>query len=277
MFPRIRTSAGHVMQAKSAPGTMSLSNVYPSLRDRVVLITGGATGIGASLVEAFWAQGARVAFLDIQDASAAALVARLAGGEGRSAPHYRHCDLRDIEALRAAIDAVGREQGPIGVLVNNAASDARHDFREVTVEYWNDRIDVNLRHYFFAIQAVHPQMLSLGGGSIVNLGSMSWHATQGGMTGYTTAKAGVEGMTRGLARDLGRDNIRINTLVPGWVMTERQLREVVDAAAAAEIDRGQCLKTRIEPDDISAMALFLASDDSRMCTAQKFIVDGGWI
>jgi NAD(P)-dependent dehydrogenase (short-subunit alcohol dehydrogenase family) len=256
---------------------MALTNTYPSLRDRVVLITGGATGIGASLVEAFWAQGARVAFLDIQDAPGSALVARLAAGAGRSAPHYRHCDLRDIDALRAAIDTIGREIGPIGVLINNAASDTRHDFREVTVDYWNERIALNLRHYFFAIQAVHPQMQARGGGSIVNLGSMSWHAAQGGMTGYTTAKAGIEGMTRGLARDLGRDNIRINTLVPGWVMTERQLREVVDAAAAAEIDRGQSLKARIEPEDISAMALFLASDDSRMCTAQKFIVDGGWI
>ncbi len=255
---------------------MALTNVYPSLRDRVVLVTGGATGIGASLVEAFCRQGARVGFIDIQDDAAASLVRRITTVQDASAPRYYRCDLLDIDALRLAIAAVRQEIGPIGVLVNNAASDARHDFREVTVDYWNGRIDVNLRHAFFAIQAVHGQMKAQGGGSIVNFGSISWRLSQGGMTGYTTAKAGLEGMTRGLARDLGQDNIRINTLVPGWVMTERQLRDWVDAAAAEAIDRGQCLKSRLLPDDICAMALFLASDDSRMCTAQSFVVDGGW-
>ena len=253
-----------------------LSNVSPSLRERVVLITGGATGIGASLVEAFSRQGARVAFVDIQDEAAAAVIGSVGAVAGASPPRYYHCDLLDIEALRLAIAAVRRELGPIGVLINNAASDARHDFREITADYWTDRINVNLRHPFFAIQAVHPDMKALGGGSIVNLGSISWRLGQGGMTGYTTAKAGLEGMTRGLARDLGADNIRINTLVPGWVMTERQLRDWVDDAAAEAIDRGQCLKSRLMPDDICAMALFLASDDSRMCTAQSFVVDGGW-
>lgn len=255
---------------------MALTNVYPSLRDRVVLVTGGATGIGASLVEAFCRQGARVGFIDIQDDAAAGLLRRVTTAQGASAPRYYHCDLLDIDALRHTIAAVRQEVGPIGVLINNAASDARHDFREVTVDYWNERIDVNLRHAFFAIQAVHEQMKAQGGGSIVNFGSISWRLGQGGMTGYTTAKAGLEGLTRGLARDLGLDNIRINTLVPGWVMTERQLRDWVDDAAAEAIDRGQCLKSRLLPDDICAMALFLASDDSRMCTAQSFVVDGGW-
>jgi len=256
---------------------MQLSNRYPSLAGRVVLITGGATGIGASLVESFCRQQAVVAFIDIQDQPAERLCARVAAIEGATVPRYHHCDLTGTDRLQATIADIGRDPGPIGVLINNAASDARHDFRTVTEAYWNERINLNLRHSFFAIQAVAPQMKSLGGGSIVNFGSMSWHACQGGMTGYTTAKAGLEGMTRGLARDLGRDNIRINTIVPGWVMTERQLAEVIDEAALAEIERSQCLPQRLEPQDISAMTLFLASDDSRMCTAQRFIVDGGWV
>jgi NAD(P)-dependent dehydrogenase (short-subunit alcohol dehydrogenase family) len=256
---------------------MELSNTYPSLSGRVVFITGGATGIGASLVEAFCRQRAAVAFVDIQDSPAKALCERIASIEGATAPRYFFCDLTDIDAFRAVIERVGQEVGPIGVLVNNAASDRRHDFRSVTEDFWNDRINVNLRPAFFAIQAVYPQMKAQGRGSVINFGSMSWYACQGNMTGYTTSKAGIEGMTRGLARDLGPDNIRINTIVPGWVMTERQLAEVVDQQALGEIDRNQCLKQQLLPADISAMALFLASDDSRMCTAQSFIVDGGWI
>lgn len=256
---------------------MSLSNVYPSLRDRVVLITGGATGIGASLVEAFCRQQAKVAFIDILDEPAQRLTARLSGLEGVSAPAYYRCDLTDVESLRSAIAAVKADVGAISVLVNNAANDTRHDFRSVTEEFWNERINVNLRHAFFATQAVYEQMKSLGGGSIINFGSMSWYECQGNMTAYTTSKAGLEGMARGLARDLGEHNIRINTIVPGWVMTERQLRDWVDEESEAEIRRSQCLKQQLLPEDISAMALFLASDDSRMCTAQPFIVDGGWI
>ena len=256
---------------------MELSNAYPSLDGRVVLITGGATGIGANLVEAFCRQRARVVFVDILDDAAAELATAVGAIDGATEPRYYHCDLIEIESLRGVIDRVREDLGPIGVLVNNAASDARHDFRTVTEAYWNERINVNLRHAFFAIQAVYEQMKALGGGSIVNFGSMSWYECQGNMTGYTTSKAGLEGMTRGLARDLGKDNIRINTVVPGWVMTARQLRDWVDEDAAAAIDRGQCLKRRLLPDDISAMVLFLASDDSRMCTAQRFIVDGGWI
>jgi NAD(P)-dependent dehydrogenase (short-subunit alcohol dehydrogenase family) len=256
---------------------MQLSNQYPSLKDRVVLITGGATGIGACMVEAFSRQQARVAFVDIQDAPAQALLERVAVSGAAHAPRYFHCDLLDIAGLREVIGRVRAELGPVAVLVNNAADDTRHDFRSIDVEYWNERINVNMRHAFFAIQAVNAQMVELGGGSIINLGSISWHAMQGGMTGYTTAKAGLEGMTRGLARELGADGIRINALVPGWVMTERQLREWVNAAAEREIDSNQCLRGRLQPQDIAAMALFLASDDSKMCTAQNFVVDGGWI
>ena len=256
---------------------MNLTNTYPSLKNKVVFITGGASGIGASLVEAFCRQQARVVYVDIQDDAAASLNARISAIPATTAPQYFHCDLLDIAALRAVIAKVRDTLGPIAVLLNNAANDTRHDFKDVSVEYWNERINVNLRHAFFAIQAVHPHMLELGGGSIINFGSMSWYANQGNMTGYTTAKAGLEGMTRGLARDLGKDGIRINTLVPGWVMTERQLRDWVDEAAEREIDSNQCLKQRLQPEDVCAMALFLASDDSRMCTAQHFIVDGGWI
>ena len=256
---------------------MNLTNNYPSLRHKVVFITGGATGIGASLVEAFCRQQARVVFVDIQDDAAAALVEQVSVIDAASTPQFFHCDLLDIDSLKQVIDTVHDEVGPVSVLVNNAANDARHDFRDVTVEYWNERINVNMRHSFFAIQAVYPHMKALGGGSIINFGSMSWHASQPNMTGYTTAKAGIEGMTRGLARDLGEDNIRINTIVPGWVMTERQLRERVNEETAQDINKNQCLKSRLLPEDISAMALFLASEDSRMCTAQSFIVDGGWI
>lgn len=256
---------------------MSLSNVYPSLEDKVVLVTGGATGIGASLVEAFCRQRARVAFIDVQAEQAMALVARLGAVEGESQPTFYACDLVDIENLRSVIETIRNELGPVAVLVNNAANDTRHDFRTITEEFWNERINVNLRHAFFAIQAVYEQMKSLGGGSIINFGSISWNACHPNMTGYTTSKAGLEGMTRGLARELGQDNIRINTIVPGWVMTERQLRDWVDEQAKEEINRSQCLKSELLPEDISAMVLFLASDDSKMCTAQRFVVDGGWI
>src|SRR5690606_28923286 len=242
-----------------------------------VFVTGGATGIGATLVQAFCRQHAVVAFVDILEHEGQALVATLAADATATTPHFFACDLRDIEALLSVISSVKSTLGPIEVLVNNAASDTRHDFRVLTVDAWNDRINVNLRHVFFATQAVFEHMRERGGGSVVNFGSMSWYECQGGMTGYTTSKAAIEGLTRGLARDLGAHNIRINTVVPGWVMTPRQLRDWVDETAAQEIDRSQCLKRRLEPDDIAAMVLFLASDDSRMCTAQSFIVDGGWI
>lgn len=256
---------------------MNLTNQYPSLKNKVVFISGGASGIGASLVEAFCCQQSKVVFVDIQDDEAEKLISRISEIDYASVPRYFKCNLVEIERLRDVIKTVRKSIGPVGVLVNNAASDTRHDFRTVTEEYWNERINVNMRHAFFATQAVYEHMKELGGGSVINFGSMSWYECQGNMTGYTTSKAGLEGMTRGLARDLGADNIRINTLTPGWVMTERQLRDWVDESTAEEINRSQCLKDRLMPEDISAMALFLASDDSKMCTAQNFIVDGGWI
>ena len=250
--------------------TSTLTNTYPSLAGRTVFITGGATGIGAELVAAFAAQKCKVSFVDLQAEAGKALAEK-------TGARFFECDLRDTGKLADIIAKVGETDGTVSTLLNNAADDTRHDFREVTEAYWDDRIAVNLRHAFFAIKAVHPQMLKAGSGSIVNFGSMSWYECQGGMTGYTTSKAAIEGMTRGLARDLGADNIRINTLVPGWVMTPKQKEMWVGEAVKREIERGQSLKSELMPQDICAMALFLASDDARMCTAQSFIVDGGWI
>ncbi len=250
--------------------------VYPSLRDRVVLVTGGGSGIGAEEVAQFAAQGARVAFLDIADEPAHALIARVTAA-GHPEPFFRHCDLADIAALREAIAEIGRRLGPITVLVNNAANDQRHKWEDVTPEYWDERLAVNLRHQFFAIQAVAPMMQQAGGGSIVNFGSVSWHVGQGGMPAYTTAKAAVEGLTRGMARDLGPDNIRVNCVVPGWIMTERQITLWLTPEAEANLIRSQCLKRKLVPADVARMVLWLAADDSRMCTSQLFVVDAGRI
>ena len=252
------------------------SAIYPSLQGRSVFITGGGSGIGAQIVRRFCEQGCKVAFVDIDRAGSEALVAAL-GGEGVAAPLFLHCDLRDIEALRATIRTAAEANGPITVLVNNAARDDRHAFDTVTPEFWDERFAVNLRHQFFAAQAVIPGMRRRGGGSIVNFGSMTWHASEGGYPAYATCKAAVEGLTRSLARDLGPDRIRVNTVIPGWVMTERQMRLWLDAEGEAEIARRQCLKDMLQPEDVARMALFLAADDSRMCTAQNFIVDAGWI
>ncbi|MDM0026401.1 SDR family NAD(P)-dependent oxidoreductase [Variovorax saccharolyticus] len=247
---------------------------YPSLADRCVLVTGGATGIGATLVEQFAAQGARVGFLDIDEAAGKALARDLA--RARHAPHFVAADLTDVVALEAAIENVRQHHGPIGVLLNNAANDRRHRIEDTTPEAWDAGIAVNLKHQFFAARNVAADMQKAGGGSIVNFGSISWKLKQGGMPVYTTAKAAVQGLTRSLARDLGAFNIRVNTLVPGWVMTEKQLRLWVDDAARADIARGQCINRPLMAEHIARMALFLAADDSAMCTAQDFVVDGGW-
>jgi NAD(P)-dependent dehydrogenase (short-subunit alcohol dehydrogenase family) len=247
---------------------------YPSLIDRSVLITGGATGIGASLVEHFVAQGARVGFIDIDAAAGSALAAGLAGA--RHAPVFVAADLTDAAALPAAIDAVRRQCGPITVLINNAANDQRHSIAATTPESWDAGMAVNLKHQFFAAQAVIADMREAGGGSIVNFGSVSWKLKQGGMPVYTTAKAAIQGLTRSLARDLGPLNIRVNTLVPGWVMTDRQIRLWLDDAGRADIARGQCINRPLLAEHIARMTLFLAADDRAMCTAQDFIVDAGW-
>ena len=247
---------------------------YPSLQDRAVLITGGATGIGMTLVEAFAAQGARVGFIDIDVAAADSLVARLASA--RHVPVFVAADLTDIDALDAAIAAVRARIGPIAVLLNNAANDRRHSIDETTSASWDAGIAVNLKHQFFAAKNVAADMKANGGGSIVNFGSVSWKLKQGGMPVYTTSKAAVQGLTRSLARDLGPFAIRVNTLVPGWVMTEKQIRLWLDERGRQDIARGQCINRPLQPEHIAHMALFLAADDSAMCTAQDFIVDGGW-
>ena len=254
---------------------MSMDAVYPSLRDRAVLITGGASGIGASIVEHFARQGSRVAFLDLNADAGAALASRISAEDGPT-PHFEQCDLRDIAALRRAIEGAHAALGDFAVLVNNAAHDERHAWQDVTPEYWDDRVAVNLRHQFFAIQSVAPMMQRLGGGSIVNFGSTSWHVGQGGMPGYTSSKAGIEGLTRSFARDLGPDSIRVNCLLPGWIMTERQLTLWLTPEADAEREAKQCLKDRLYPPDVARLALWLAADDSRMCTNQTWTVDGGW-
>ncbi len=249
---------------------------FPSLQDRAVLITGGATGIGETLVEAFAAQGARVAFIDLAASEGEALAARLAASS-RHAPQFMAADLSQVDALRAAIAALRERTGPFSVLLNNAANDKRHAVEDTTPEFWDASTAVNLKHQFFTAQAVLPDMKALGGGSIVNFGSISWMLKQGGMPAYTASKAAAQGLTRCLARDFGVHGIRVNTLVPGWVMTEKQLKLWVTEETKQEIAKGQCINRPLMPQHIASMALFLAADDSAMCTAQDFIVDGGWV
>jgi D-xylose 1-dehydrogenase len=249
---------------------------YPSLEDRVVFVTGGGSGIGASIVEHLCAQRARVTFVDIQREVSEALVTRVAA-RGLPAPSFIGCDLRDIAALRAAVAAAEARLGPIRVLVNNAAHDERHAIEAVTPEYWDDRFAVNLRHQFFAAQAVVPGMAAAGGGSIINFGSTSWLVGQGGMPAYLSAKAAVAGLTRALARDLGPRNIRVNAVVPGWIMTERQLTLWLTPEGEQELMRRQCLKRKLVPEDIARVVCFLAADDSDACTNQSYVVDGGWV
>lgn len=256
---------------------MDLSNFahYPSLKDKPVFITGGGSGIGAAITECFLAQGSRVAFVDIDEDVSRKLCAELKVRYGREALFLK-CDIRDIAALRQAIAEAASEVGLFNVLVNNAANDMRHNWREVEPDYWDDRMAINLRPFFFTIQAIAPMMQKLGGGSIVNFGSISWKIASGNLPAYVSAKAAVHGLTRGMARELGQTNIRVNTVLPGWVMTERQLKLWLDAEGQARIDRSQCLKGRIMPVDLARMVLFLASEDARMCSAQEFTVDGGW-
>ena len=244
---------------------------YPSLAGKVVYVTGGATGIGAEIVTAFANQGAQVGFVDIDAAGSAALCAAHANVT------HEICDLRDIDSLQAALTSLRSRLGPAQVLVNNAARDDRHSWTEVTPEYWDERMHTNLRHQFFAIQAVAPDMIAMGGGSIINMGSNSWFEAGGGFPAYATAKAAVHGLTRTMARDLGQHRIRVNAVVPGWIMTERQktLWAKPDAIAA-HLNR-QCLPDLIDPVYVARMVLFLASDDAAMCTASSYMVEAGSI
>lgn len=247
---------------------------YPSLVDRTVFVSGGASGIGETLVREFAAQGAKVGFVDIAREAGAALASELAGS--RHAPLFLEADITDIAALEAAIGTVRERFGPITVLLNNAANDQRHQIEDTTPEYWDKAVAVNLKHQFFAARNIAADMKQAGGGSIVNFGSVSWKLKQGGMPAYTTSKSAVQGLTRSLARDFGPFNIRVNTLVPGWVMTDKQVRLWLTEEGKADIARGQCLQQALMPQHIAHMALFLAADDSAMCTAQDFVVDGGW-
>jgi NAD(P)-dependent dehydrogenase (short-subunit alcohol dehydrogenase family) len=257
-------------------GLIDRPAAYPSLKDRVVFITGGGSGIGESLVEHFCAQGSKVAFVDIAEAPSKALVERIAA-KGDPRPLFMPCDLRDIEALRGCIARAAEGLGPIRVLVNNAGNDDRHASADVTVDYWNDRMAVNVRHQFFAAQAVRPMMRDAGGGSIVMFGSITWMVGDGDCPAYVTSKAAITGMTRALAREFGPERIRVNCMLPGWVMTERQVKLWLTPEGEKQIADRQCLPDRLFAPDIARMALFLAADDSRMCSSQNFIVDGGWV
>jgi NAD(P)-dependent dehydrogenase (short-subunit alcohol dehydrogenase family) len=248
---------------------------YPSLRGRRVFVTGGGSGIGATIVASFAAQGAQVAFVDIAEAPSRALADAVAAA-GHARPWWRASDVRDVPALQAAMADAAAALGDFHVLVNNVAHDERHTLEEVTPAYYDDRIAINQRAALFALQAVVPGMKRLGFGSIVNLGSVSWQNKQGDLPCYAVAKSSVNGLTRGTARPLGAHRIRVNTVTPGWVMTERQKTLWLTPEGERDIDRNQCLPDRVQPEDIAAMVLWLASDDSRMCTAQEFTVDGGW-
>ncbi|RWO32739.1 MAG: SDR family oxidoreductase [Mesorhizobium sp.] len=248
---------------------------YPSLTDRVVLISGGASGIGADMVRAFVANGARVCFLDVQDGPAEALVRELSGA-GRRTPLYLHCDVTDVDALQASVEDVRAKLGPVAVLVNNAADDQRHPVDAVTAEYWDRSFDVNLRHHFFAAQAVHPHMKELGFGSIINFSSIAWRFGADQMVAYATAKGAVVALTRALARSFGSDNIRVNAVEPGAVITERQrqlwfkTQDAIDQTVQRQLIRRVLLG-----EEIARTVLFLAADDSRMITKQSIAVDAG--
>jgi NAD(P)-dependent dehydrogenase (short-subunit alcohol dehydrogenase family) len=242
--------------------------VYPSLRGKRVLITGGGSGIGAGVVEAFAGQGSDTTFFDIRDGDSAAL-AEATGAR------FERVDLTDTAATTRLIATLVEEHGPFDVLVNNAANDDRHEIADVTEEYWNDRLNVNLKHQFFCAQAVVPGMRSRGGGAIVNLGSISWHLALPGLALYETCKAAIEGLTRALARDLGPEKIRVTCVVPGNIRTPRQMQWYTPEGEA-EIVAAQCLKDRLMPEDVAALILFLASDDARLITAHEYFVDAGW-
>jgi len=252
---------------------MSEIAVYPSLKDKVVIITGGASGIGESIVENFLQQGAKVGFLDKEKDLGNSLVQKL--NFYNHTALFKHCELTNISDLQRTIKEIQKELGPISVVVNNAANDERHDIDSVTPEFWDNRFHVNLRHFFFTIQSTYKDMKALGKGSVVNIGSFSWMLGQGGMPGYTTSKSAVAGLTRTLARDLGVYNIRVNCVVPGWIITERQKKLWLTPEEEKKQIERQCIKRMLEPNDIAKPVLFFASDQSSGCTAQNYVVDGG--
>ena len=245
--------------------------VYPSLAGKTVVVTGGGSGIGEVMVEGFARQKSRVFFLDVAETESKALVSKLGNGV-----QFLKCDLTNVDSLRASFSEIEKQAGPVAVLVNNAANDDRHKLEDVTPAYWEQRLAVNLRHQFFATQCVVPGMKKSGGGSIINLGSVSWHSAIPDLSVYETAKAGIEGLTRALARELGESNIRVNCVVPGAIRTPRQMKLWHTPEEEAKILAQQCLKARVDPVHVTAMVLFLASDDAAMCTAHNYWVDGGY-
>ena len=252
---------------------MSNEAVYPSLNNKVVVVTGGGSGIGESITRSFIKQGAKVAFLDFNEKDSIKLIKDL----NTDNLHFEFCDLRDIEQLKNSIKKISSKFGPIQILVNNAARDDRHSLQSVTSEYFDERIATNLKHQLFASQAVVSDMEKNGGGAIINMGSTSWMIGQGGMPCYTTEKSAIQGLTRGLARDLGPKNIRVNCVVPGWIMTERQVDMWLTPESEKELMDRQCIKRKLFPKDIARFVLFMASDEASACSNQSFVVDGGWL
>ena len=252
---------------------MSNEAIYPSLNNKVVLVTGGGSGIGESITRSFIKQGAKVAFLDFNEKDSIKLIKDL----NTDNLHFEFCDLRDMEQLKNSIKKISSKFGSIQILVNNAARDDRHSLESVTSEYFDERIATNLKHQLFASQAVVSDMEKNGGGAIINMGSTSWMIGQGGMPCYTTAKSAIQGLTRGLARDLGPKNIRVNCVVPGWIMTKRQVDMWLTPESEKELMDRQCIKRKLLPEDIARFVLFMASDEASACSNQSFVVDGGWL
>jgi len=246
---------------------------YPDLKNRTVLITGGGSGIGAAFVEAFVGQGSKVAFLDIQEKASLELVRKLASVNQE--PLFVKCDVTDINTLKKAVAEVENKLGAVRVLINNAASDERHEPEDVTLEYWEQRLRVNFNHHFFTAQAVKPAMAKAGGGAIINMGSISWHMAMEFMPAYTSSRAAIEGLTQSLARAYGKDRIRVNCIIPGQVWTSRQMKEIMTPEYEKFMTEKQCLPGKILPEDIAQLALFLASDAGRMCTRRNYFIDAG--
>ena len=249
---------------------------YFDLEKKRVFITGGGSGIGASIVEHFCEQNSEVYFIDINEEASNKLVSECKNKK-LAIPNFIKCDLLNIKELQSVISKIISEKGPIEILINNAANDERHKIENVTEEFWNERMNINLRHYFFTVQSVREAMIKNKGGVIVNIGSASWMIGQGGMAAYTAAKSGVVGLTRSFARDLGEYSIRVNSVVPGWVMTERQLEKWLTPESEADMMKKQCIKKRLMPSDISKAVLFFSSDQSSGCTNQSYVVDNGWL
>lgn len=247
---------------------------YPSLSGRHALVSGGASGLGAEFVTQLAAQGAQVTFVDLDTERGEQLALELTAAGSRVA--FRRCDVTDIAGYRQLIADAAADVGPITILVNNAANDARLPFADVEVEDWDDGMAVNVRHHFFAAQAVAPLMQRAGGGSIINLGSVTAHVDVENLTSYVTAKAGIEGLTRAQAREYGPDNIRVNCIIPGWIMTEKQLTERLGEGDEERLLASQKIPHKLYPADVARMMLWLAADDSRFCTGQRWVVDGGW-